>query len=402
MTPLHPVAAATHPDPYPFYAELVATRPLYRDAALGLWVASSARSVRAVLTSPACLVRPRAEPVPRTFGALASGALFGQWARMNDGPFHGVVRRGLGALIERWRAAPGVGVRASARRLLRGGSLQEWVFGWPVHSVGALLGLAPGTLPGVAEWTGELVKGLVPGAGDAVVLRGGLAAEQLRAEVRSALEAQTARGGEGGPLAFLRREVGASADAAASVDPERLVDVVVANAIGLLVQTHDATAGLIGNTLRALMREPSLLAEVAGRPALLPQVLDEVLRYDPPVQNTRRYLAEDTVLEGHALAAGEGVLVVLAAANRDARVHREPHRFDIHREPSARLSFGWGAHVCPGERLAKSLAAGALEVLLATDLARHRDAFEDVPFLPLLNARVPLLPALRLAPEEVG
>ncbi|WP_143097362.1 cytochrome P450 [Myxococcus fulvus] len=317
---------------------------------------------------------------------------------MNDGPFHAVVRRGLGALLARWGTARG-GV--DARRLLSEYSLREWVFRWPVHSVGALLGLAPGTLPEVAAWTGDLVKGLAPGAEEAVVLRGGLAAERLRAEVRSALEAQTARGG-GGALSFLMEEVGASGDSAEPLDAERLVDGVVANAIGLLVQTHDATAGLIGNTLRALMKEPSLLAEVVARPALLPRVLDEVLRYDPPVQNTRRYLAEDTVLEGHTLVAGECVLVVLAAANRDAQLHQEPHRFDIHREEPARLSFGWGAHVCPGERLAKSLAAEALEALLATDVALHREAFADVRFLPLLNARVPLLPALRLAHEEVG
>ncbi|AKF85562.1 hypothetical protein MFUL124B02_13595 [Myxococcus fulvus 124B02] len=334
-------------------------------------------------------------------GEQASGALFRQWARMNDGPFHGVVRRGLGALIERWGAARGgADARARARRLLSGCSLREWVFWWPVHSVGALLGLAPGSLPEVAAWTRDLVQGLAPDAEEAVVLRGGLAAERLRAEVRSALEAQTARGDEGGALALLMKEVGASG--ASAVDAERLVDVVVANAIGLLVQTHDATAGLIGNTLRALMKEPSLLAEVVARPALLPRVLDEVLRYDPPVQNTRRYLAEDTVLEGHTLVAGECVLVVLAAANRDAQVLQEPHRFDIHREEPARLSFGWGAHVCPGERLAKSLAAEALEALLATDVALHREAFADVRFLPLLNARVPLLPALRLAHEEVG
>ncbi|MFY1826027.1 cytochrome P450 [Myxococcus fulvus] len=401
MTPLHPVAAATHPDPYPFYAELVATRPFYRDESLDLWVASSARSVRSVLSSPVCRVRPRAEPVPRMLGDLASGALFKHWARMNDGPFHGGVRRGLGALITRWGAARGgVDARARARRLLSEGSLQEWVFWWPVHSVGALLGLPPETLPEVAAWTRDLVKGLAPGAEEAVVLRGGLAAERLRAQVRSALETQTARGNEGGALALLMKEVGAPGDSA--VDAERLVDVVVANAIGLLVQTHDATAGLIGNTLRALMREPSLLAEVVARPGLLPQVLDEVLRYDPPVQNTRRYLAEDAVLEGRTLAAGECVLVVLAAANRDARVHREPHRFDIHREQPARLSFGWGAHVCPGGLLAKALAAEALEVLLATDVALHREAFADVRFLPLLNGRVPLLPALRLTLQEVG
>jgi cytochrome P450 len=63
--PATPIAAVTHADPYPYYAALVAERPLYRDDALGLWVASSAAAVRAVMTSELCRVRPADEPVPK-------------------------------------------------------------------------------------------------------------------------------------------------------------------------------------------------------------------------------------------------------------------------------------------------------------------------------------------------
>jgi hypothetical protein len=92
--PAHPVAAVTHADPYPYYAELVAHRPLYRDAALDLWVASSADVVTAVMTSERCRVRPAAEPVPRALlGSRSLETVLGEraaeqsrtWARALSG-----------------------------------------------------------------------------------------------------------------------------------------------------------------------------------------------------------------------------------------------------------------------------------------------------------------------------
>ena len=84
--PQDPIAAVTHPDPYPYYADLAAHRPLYRDDALRLWVASSAAAVTAVLASDLCRVRPPAEPVPRALLGSPAGELFGHFVRMNDGP----------------------------------------------------------------------------------------------------------------------------------------------------------------------------------------------------------------------------------------------------------------------------------------------------------------------------
>ncbi len=88
MTPSHPpdpIAAVTHPDPYPYYAHLVAQKPLYRDEALGLWVATSAAVVTAVLNHDLCRVRPAAEPVPRALLGSPAGEIFRQLVRMNDG-----------------------------------------------------------------------------------------------------------------------------------------------------------------------------------------------------------------------------------------------------------------------------------------------------------------------------
>ena len=98
--PRDPLAAVTHPDPYPYYASLVAERPFYRDEALGLWVASSAAAVTAVLTSDLCRVRPPAEPVPRALLGSPAGDIFGHLVRMNDGPGHCPFKQAVSATLD--------------------------------------------------------------------------------------------------------------------------------------------------------------------------------------------------------------------------------------------------------------------------------------------------------------
>ena len=90
--PADPIAAVTHRDPYPYYADLVAARPIHRDDSLGLWVVCSAAAVTAVLDSPACLVRPPAEPVPRVLLGSPGGSIFGRLVRMNEGASHSTMK----------------------------------------------------------------------------------------------------------------------------------------------------------------------------------------------------------------------------------------------------------------------------------------------------------------------
>src|SRR3954454_3330356 len=96
--PSDPIAAVTFPDPYPFYAELVA-RGLYRDETLGLWVAASAEAVTAVLASDLCRVRPPSEPVPRALVGSPAGEIFRHLVRMNDGPVHDSCRQAVVAML---------------------------------------------------------------------------------------------------------------------------------------------------------------------------------------------------------------------------------------------------------------------------------------------------------------
>ena len=165
--PHDPIAAVTHRDPYPYYAKLVAERPLYRDDALGLWVATSAAAVTAALTHPSCRVRPPAEPVPRAIAGSPAGEIFRHLVRMNDGaghcPFKRAVSAALDALGERDAAAPSRHWAAS----LAGEA--DFAFRLPVYVTASLLGVPAGRLAQTAEWTRDFVAGIAPGAGTAEV-----------------------------------------------------------------------------------------------------------------------------------------------------------------------------------------------------------------------------------------
>ncbi len=219
-----------------------------------------------------------------------------------------------------------------------------------------------------------------PGADAAHVERGKAAAGHLIEMVRS-LSTAPEPGATAGLLAVLHREASrAGCDDAPAV---------VANAIGFLTQAYEATAGLIGNTLLALAAHPDLLAQVERAPALLSEVIREVLRYDPPVQNTRRFIAADGSVAGRRMAAGDTVLVVLAAANHDAAANPAPERFDVARASRRTFTLGAGVHACPGEQLAVTIARAGVEQLLARGVALAPLA-EAVTYRPSGNLRVPL------------
>ncbi|WP_431952009.1 cytochrome P450 family protein [Actinacidiphila sp. bgisy167] len=127
------------------------------------------------------------------------------------------------------------------------------------------------------------------------------------------------------------------------------------NATLLLVAGYDTTVYLIANTVLALLQAPQQLAQVRANPALLPAAIEEVLRYDSPVNiSSPRWAAEPITLSGVTVPAGEPLLISIMSANRDADHFDDPDRFDIHRDHSVRhLGFGHGIHYCPGAPLAR-------------------------------------------------
>ena len=131
----------------------------------------------------------------------------------------------------------------------------------------------------------------------------------------------------------------------------------------LLVAGHETTVNLIGNGMLALLRNPEQLALLRQRPDLIESAVEELLRFDSPVQLTGRIVAEACELSGQEVSRGQLVLTLLGAANRDPRQFSDPERLDLSRSPHQHFSFGRGIHFCLGAPLARlegRIAIGSL------------------------------------------
>ena len=383
--PRDPVAAVSHPDPYPYYASLVAEKPFHRDEALGLWVASSAAAVTAVLTSDLCRVRPPAEPVPRALLGSPAAEIFGHLVRMNDGAGHCPFKQAVSATLDSVDRTQAAEQSKTSARILSDElepaadprRLTEFAFRLPVYVMAGLLGVPHDRLRETARWTDDFVRCLSPLSTPEQIEQSKSAAGRLLDLFRSLLAGGRA-GGLLGALAAQARRLG-----------REDVDVIVANGIGFLSQSYEATAGLIGNTLLALMSQAAVREQIARNPEFLGHVVQEVLRYDPPVQNTRRFLAASGEIDGQQMKEGDAILVVLAAANRDPRANPDPQRFEALRENRRTFTFGAGAHACPGEAMAASIAEAGVGQLLAAGL-RVEELASPPGYRVAANARIPI------------
>ena len=132
----------------------------------------------------------------------------------------------------------------------------------------------------------------------------------------------------------------------------------------LLVAGNETTTKLIGNSVIALLRNPEQLALLRREPERMPEALEELLRYDGPVQLTSRMVTEDRELRGHRLRRGQQLVLVLAAANRDPEQFAEPDRLDVTRRDVRHLALSHGLHFCLGAQLARLEGTLALEAIV--------------------------------------
>ena len=156
-----------------------------------------------------------------------------------------------------------------------------------------------------------------------------------------------------------------SALVAAEENGDKLtLDEVFEMASLLLVAGNETTTNLIGNGMLALLQHPEQLRRLHDRPELIGSAVEELLRWDPPVQLTTRFALNDVDLgSGHVVRAGQRVAVMIAAANRDPEVFHDPERLDIERS-AGNVSFGGGPHFCLGAPLARLEGQIALSALV--------------------------------------
>jgi cytochrome P450 len=316
------------------------------DAGRGLWLAAGAALVEEVLSHPVLRVRPQAEPVPAAIAGGSAGEVFGALVRMNDGERHAAPKLALQralALAASGKLAQQRAQAVAQRLLAEGRPIGAWAFEAPVSTVASLLGFSDAQLPAVARWMGDFVACLSPLSSAEQIGQVHAASLRLLAAMRELLQAA--------PQGSLAATVAQEAVAAGWQNDH----AIVANLVGLLSQTYEATAGLLGNSLVAIQQG----AARSDANALVAQVMEN----DPPIINTRRFAAERCVVAGVTVEAGQAILVMLGEAKR---------------------GFGHGRHACPGQRLAQQIAAGCIEALRGKPLPQLTWTYRAS-----LNARIP-------------
>ncbi|MEV4254236.1 cytochrome P450 [Spirillospora sp. NPDC049652] len=362
-----PSDPAFRSDPYAAYRRLAETGELTRTEA-GLWVTTSYRLCESVLRD-------------HRFGHRPDGADGAAWRRSAgarrsfltmDPPDHTRLRRLVGRaftprLVERLR--PRVEELVDGLLADAGDRPFDLIAGLayplPVIVISELLGVPPEDRERFRGWSDALARGLDP---DFLLPPDDLARrEEARAEFAVYFRHLAARRREE-PRDDLLTALTASYDGEALTEAELLATCVL-----LLVAGHETTVNLIGNGALALLRNPEQLARFRERPDGTAVAVEELLRYDPPVQFTVRAALEDVELAGTAIGRGEMVLLLTGAANRDPAVFPErPDELDLARYADAgtarHLAFGLGIHYCLGAPLARLEGGVALRMLFERDV----------------------------------
>jgi hypothetical protein len=141
-------------------------------------------------------------------------------------------------------------------------------------------------------------------------------------------------------------------------------DEVIANTIITLIGGHETTTNLIASGFLTLLRNPDSLEQLRRHPEIAPSAVEELLRYESPVQHTARIAHDDMDLGGKTIRKGSRVVAVLAAANRDPTRFSDPDRLDLLRSDNRHLAFGWAAHFCFGAPLARMESQIAFKALM--------------------------------------
>jgi cytochrome P450 len=244
---------------------------------------------------------------------------------------------------------------ASLRGQVEGDLVSAFSGPLPTIVIAEMLGVERERLNDFKRWSDDLVLGTSRPSDEAVRARVRQSGAELRAYFEQMIARRRTDPGEDVITALVRAEEERDMLSAAEI---------LALAVLLLLAGNETTTNLIGNAVRTLLAHPEELAKVRADRTLVPALVEEVLRYESPVQIIFRQTARAVELEGGKLPAGATVFLLLGAANRDERKFPEPDRFEVARNPQDHVGFGYGIHYCLGAPLARLEGRIALESLL--------------------------------------
>lgn len=341
-------------DPYPFYARLRAASPVHPLAPDSLLLTRH-DDVLAVYRSAHARSDKQREFAPR-FGA--GTPLFEHHTTslvFNDPPLHTRVRRILmGALNQRAIARMEAGVEALVQGLLdrmadngpQADLIEDFAAQIPVEVIGNLLDVPHAERGPLRDWSLAILSALEPAPGPEVLARGHAAVRDFLDCLRTLVAERRRRPGDPEADVLTRLLQG---DAEGTLSEAELLH----NCIFLLNAGHETTTNLIGNGMHALLTHRDQLERLAAEPALVTSAVEELLRFESPLQLNNRFTAAPIEISDRTLPAGCFVTLGVGAANRDPAVFDAPDRLDIARKPNNHLAFGQAAHACSGMNVAR-------------------------------------------------
>jgi cytochrome P450 len=377
----HLIEPEHHANPYRFYHHLRASDPIHRDEQYG-WVLSRHADVVAALRNPhmsAERARLGKVEIPEHVRELVAPALraFMRQMLFLDPPDHTRLRSLVNKAftpraVEAMRQQVQVIVDELLDEIAASGTtadmINQFAYPLPVVVIAQMMGVPRADHAQFTAWTAELgalIGGTALTPERAPQALGSVL--QMMAYFRQIIEDHRAH-----PRDDLLQ---------ALIDAEDRGDVLsedelLGNCMLLLAAGHGTTTHLIGNGLAALFRHPDQWARLVARPELAASAVTEILRYDGTVQMTSRIAREPVTIGGRQIEAGENIVTVLAAANRDPAQFPDPDRLDLTRAENRHVAFGHGIHYCVGAPLAQIEGQVALE-----NIARR---------LPHLRCAIPL------------
>jgi hypothetical protein len=354
-------------NPYPLYTQLREKEPICWDPYLHAWVATRYADVVTILRDFSAARVPSAESLAEIgLEALAPVTkLMRQQMLFMDPPAHARVRalsshafapKRVEALREHVRGI----VRTLLERAVQDGRMdviRDLAEPMPYTITAELLGVPAGDAALLKAWSRDFAQVLGNFQhGTALGTPSERTLEDMTAYFRAAVDATRKHPRDGLIHSFI----------SANQNGDRFTDdEIIANTIITMVGGQETTTNLIGNGILTLLRHPSECDRIRNDRSLIPSAIEEMLRFEPPSQYTARLAPYDVELGGKRIAKRQGVVAVLAAANRDPDRFSNPDSFDVSRRDNRHLSFGWAAHFCFGATLARVEAQVVLEEMYA-------------------------------------
>jgi len=353
-------------DPYPFYAALRQHAPVHA-LGQGSWLLTRHADVDAVYRSVSVSSDKQREFGPK----LGVGSPIYEHHTtslvFSDPPLHTRVRRLLmGALnqraIARMEPALVTLVDTLLDRLAEHPApdlIEHFASAIPVDVIGNLLDIPVTERDPLRGWSLAILSALEPAPGPEVLARANAATTEFLACLRDLVAERRAHPGD--PEAdVLTRLIQGDGSGEHFSEPELLH-----NCIFLLNAGHETTSNLIGNGMHALMTHRDQLDRLVAEPALMPSAVEELLRFESPLQLNNRLTTAAMHIGGVDVPPGSFLTLCIGAANRDGAEFADPERLDLARKPNRHLAFGHGAHACAGMNVARLEARIAIGRLLA-------------------------------------